>query len=391
MIRQRAAAVPTVSKAARAWQFALNHRWFLPSWLVIVAAYQIHLGHAPLWGDEADTAVFARSVIVNGVPHAVIHGNAVASCNCYQLSASLLPRQLPWLQYYVAACSILVFGDDVTGVRRGFAILAALSAMPLYLVLRRHTASAAIVTTAAMLHPQTFLFARQARYYPLLICLTLSWLWATLEGPRPRWAKILLLSVIACLLFHAHPLAACGLCVVFLFREWSILAVRRDDVAVASFLGFVSWAAWYLSMQPASDESRSSFGVLIRDPSSWFALVGRGLGAGIADLDTIGVMPLLAWSVVVLVAYAVRRHVGLFIGEKSQFALLLLCIAGGATVVNAVVVGVEGAESWSVLRYAPHASLLVVIPLYLLLERLVGTGRTAAGIWLMILACNLAG
>jgi len=102
-------------------------------------------------------------------------------------------------------------------------------------------------------------------------------------------------------------------------------------------------------------------------------------------------MPLLAWSGLILVAYAVRRQVWVFSGDKSQFTLLLLCIVGFATVVNAVAVGVEGNESWAVLRYSPHASLLVVIPLYLLLERLVGTGRTAAGIWLMILACNLGG
>ena len=93
MFRQQAAAVTVISKPARAWQFALKHCLFVACCLVIAATYQMNLGHSPLWGDEADTAVFARSVLLKGVPHAVIQGNAVTSCNCYQLSSSLLSRR----------------------------------------------------------------------------------------------------------------------------------------------------------------------------------------------------------------------------------------------------------------------------------------------------------
>ena len=167
------------------------------AFLLVLAAYQWRLDAPALWGDEADTGNFARSVLANGVPSALLGHNVLAYQDCFQLSGNLLSKRLPWLQYYVGAASIRLFGDDTAGLRRLFAAIGALSFLPLWLVLRRRLPGAPLVAAGLLLAPQAVLFGRRARYYPIALALFCLWLWRSAPrrgkgctGPPP-WQSFL--------------------------------------------------------------------------------------------------------------------------------------------------------------------------------------------------------
>lgn len=362
---------------------------FLMVVLLVQGAYGVRLDAVPLWGDEGDTGFFSRSTLETWLPHAVLGNNVAATSNCYQLSSGLLSRQLPWLQYYTGALSIATFGDDTAGLRRLFSIAGALAAVPLYLLLRHRTSWPGLVALVTLLHPQSLLFARQARYYPLVMLLAAWWVWLAIDGPSKRGTRLLLNTCVATLLFHAHPVAAFSLWGALVIH--SILWPRAPwwHPCVAGGIGLASWLGWYVSMAPASATSVSSWSIAVRAPLAWAVLAGRGVVAGISDLDYTGTLPLLAWAVIM--CWGSMTRAARETTQPSNRALrdLLLLAVAISTVTAAVLIGVEGTAGWAVLRYAPHAVPFAILALWLAITALpVSRGLTVI-LWLAITACNL--
>lgn len=357
--------------------------------LLVQVAYGVRLDATPLWGDEGDTGFFSRSTLKTWLPHAIVGRNVAATSNCYQLSSGLLSRQLPWLQYYAGALSIAVFGDDTAGVRRVFSALGALAAVPLYLLLRHRTSWPGLVVLVTLLHPQSLLFARQARYYPLVMLLAACWVWLAIDGPSKRGTRILLNACIATLLFHAHPVAAFSLWVALGIHSMLTPSVSWWHPCVGGGLGFASWLVWYASMAPASTASVSSWSMAVRAPLAWAALAGKGVAAGMSDLDYTGALPLLVWGVIVgwgSMAQAARET-----AQPPHRALrnLLLLAVGTSVVMPAVLIGVEGAAGWAVLRYAPHAVPFAILALWLTIAALPLPRGLTLMLWLTICGCNV--
>lgn len=168
-----------------------------------------NLGKDYLWADEGDTAVFAANICKYGVPTAWDGVTFVDSDRGARLSENLAMVTSPWLQYYVAAASFLVFGQNTFSARLPFALAGWLTILLVYLLVSRTTNSrragfcSAVILVGSV---QFVLYSRQCRYYALSMLLTILLVQVFLEMKSLRQSA--LFAVIAIALFHTHPLAS---------------------------------------------------------------------------------------------------------------------------------------------------------------------------------------
>src|SRR6185503_13510160 len=107
------------------WPFAI---------LAFIAAILIftNLGRDYLWEDEGDTAALASNILKFGVPKAWDGAAFLDSDHGARLNRDLVMVTHPWLQYYLAAGSFLVFGQNTLAARLPFAITAWMSILLVY-------------------------------------------------------------------------------------------------------------------------------------------------------------------------------------------------------------------------------------------------------------------
>jgi hypothetical protein len=187
-------------------------------WLLILTAivglflFFAGLGKDDLWADEGDTAVFAANITKYGVPKAWDGLTFVDSDKGARLNRDLVLVTSPWLQYYAAAASFLVFGKNTFSARLPFAIAGWLTVLLAYrLVLKTTENRWAAFCAAAILigSVQFLLYGRQCRYYALSMLLTLLLISIFLKMKSARHCVLFALTAI--FLFHAHPIGAAPL------------------------------------------------------------------------------------------------------------------------------------------------------------------------------------
>jgi len=210
-----------------AWQKLRLHWPLAAVALVALALVLSGLGKDHLWADEGDTAVFAQNIIRYGVPKAWDGITFVDSDKGARLNRDLVMVTSPWLQYYVAAASLFVFGKNTLSARLPFAIAGWLTVLFAYYLVSQTTARrwGALCTAAMLVGSVQFLFyCRQCRYYALSMLLTLLLLWTFLKMKSARGCA--LFAVIATLLFHAHPIGSLPILTLglltFIYRPFSI-------------------------------------------------------------------------------------------------------------------------------------------------------------------------
>src|SRR5439155_8275560 len=129
-----------------------------------------NLGSGYLWADEGDTAVLASNILKFGVPKAWDGVTFVDSDFGARENDQLVMVSSPWVQYYVAAASFLLFGENTLAARLPFALAGWMSILLAYFIVWRITANRwAAFCTAALLASsvQFLLYSRQSRYYSL--------------------------------------------------------------------------------------------------------------------------------------------------------------------------------------------------------------------------------
>jgi 4-amino-4-deoxy-L-arabinose transferase-like glycosyltransferase len=165
-----------------------------------------NLGSDYLWEDEGDTAALAVNILKFGVPKAWDGAAFLDSDHGARLNQDLVMVTHPWVQYYLAAASFLIFGQNTFAARFPFAIAAWMSILLTYSFLWRELRSRLIAFSAAALltfSVQFLLYAKQCRYCALnmlLVC-WLFWIFFKMKSARDC-ALFVLVSV---LLFHTHP------------------------------------------------------------------------------------------------------------------------------------------------------------------------------------------
>jgi hypothetical protein len=161
---------------------------------VLMAILIIPAAHAhELWGDEAETALFAQNILKYGVPKGWDGTNIMGINNAVVLDKNLINHTSPWAQYYMVAASFALLGQSSFTARIPSIILSLVSIPILYFVVIKLTGDkrvAFLSTLIASLSVQGILFGYQARYYELTNVCGLLFLWASVSLLERRfWPK----------------------------------------------------------------------------------------------------------------------------------------------------------------------------------------------------------
>jgi len=124
-----------------AWEKLRWHGPFVVLALVGLGLVLSELGKDYLWADEGDTAVLAANITKYGFPKAWDGVTFVDSDKGARLNHALVMVTSPWLQYYVAASSFLIFGKHTFAARLPFAIAGWLTVLLAYRLVLQTTAS----------------------------------------------------------------------------------------------------------------------------------------------------------------------------------------------------------------------------------------------------------
>lgn len=191
------------------------------------------LGSRFLWQDEAETALLGKTILKFGRPVAydglnVVSQEAGREFNEYDY----LWRWSPWLQYYVAAISIGLFGTNTIAARLPFAILGLLTVPATYVLARRLFASIGVARLSAFFLTVCvpfLLHVRQCRWYALFYLLSvflLLYLARMVRGRRLAWLGFAAMAVLA---FYSNYLTGVGMVGGLVAVS---LLLRRDKIFV---------------------------------------------------------------------------------------------------------------------------------------------------------------
>jgi 4-amino-4-deoxy-L-arabinose transferase-like glycosyltransferase len=192
---------------AHLWQKLYPHWPLVAAAMIALALVLTNLGKDHFWADEGDTAVLAANIVKTGLPKAWDGITFIDSDKGARLNHALVMVSSPWLQYYVAAATFFMFGENTFAARLPFALAGWLTVIFAYrLVLRTTSSRTAAFCAASILicSVQFLLYCRQCRYYALSMLLTalLIEIFGQLKSPR----QCVFFAIAAILLFHTHPI-----------------------------------------------------------------------------------------------------------------------------------------------------------------------------------------
>jgi 4-amino-4-deoxy-L-arabinose transferase-like glycosyltransferase len=195
---------------ARRLYGSLRAHWpFVAVAVLGLALLLTNLGTDYLWADEGDTAVLASSILKFGVPKAWDGVTFTDSDLGARENEQLIATGSPWVQYYVAAASFLLFGQNTFAARLPFALAGWFTVLLGFRLIRRLTGDWKAAFSGAVLmlgSVQFLLYAREARYYVLSMLFTI---WLLSIFFRMKSARdSMLFAAVAVLLFHTHPVGA---------------------------------------------------------------------------------------------------------------------------------------------------------------------------------------
>jgi hypothetical protein len=267
-------------------RFVHTYPWVIS--LVILMTLIIPAARAhELWGDEAETALFARNILKYGVPKGWDGTNIMGINNAVVLDKNLINHTSPWAQYYMVAGSFALFGQNSVTARIPSIILSLLSIPLLYVVAKKITGdnqAAFLATLIAGLSVQGILFGFQARYYELTNVCGLLFLWASLSlSERRFWPKAVFVlsgviffyaNYVSWSAFYAATLVVVSICtwmgggkpmVVKFLKQFFLLTIPIVILAVP----------WFLLLHPLGDRGGIKFFPLIDTVMMFGYLLGE--------------------------------------------------------------------------------------------------------------------
>ena len=165
-----------------------------------------NLGLDYLWEDEGDTAALAVNILKFGVPKAWDGSAFLDSDHGARLNRELVMVTHPWVQYYLAAGSFALFGQNTLAARLPFAVASWFSILFVYGFVWRFTRNRLTAFSAAALltfSVQFLLYARQCRYCAINMLLVVWLFWAFFKMKSA--GGCISFIVAATFLFHSHP------------------------------------------------------------------------------------------------------------------------------------------------------------------------------------------
>jgi hypothetical protein len=365
-------------------------RWLRPMFAlsVIAVVYFYGLDRSFLWGDEADTGIEARNILRSGYPIAYDGRNVSIFENGTQLNRNLVCKKLPWSQYYLGALSLLAFGDNALGLRVLFIFSGILAFFPIYALLKTRQRFPAILTALVLISPQTVLFQRNARYYPLMILLFAILVWHVSRNFKKTSNHFILASLIFILMFHTHPFAA--MCSSLSLIAFCLFYRRKILVSYffACSVGFASWFVWYQLLGPSLAETELFISLIKVDFGRWFKMFCIGLWATVVDMDTVGCPPMLLWLALLVYLIIWRRNALLNLFREPLYAFVFLNVLV-QTVAAAALFGYESGAIYSLLRYMPHLLVFGLVSGFWALDTAITNKSLCLFVCLVAVAFNL--
>lgn len=192
--------------------------------LIITAFFLFaRLGYHALWDDEADTALFAKSIWQTGDTHAIAGHNLIAHTYGQELR-NLYNRYIPPLGFYIAAPFVGLAPGSAFAARLPFAMcgLMTVAVMLLWLWRSKATVGLWLLMAAGILgNVSLMLFSRQCRYYSpaILATVVLAYLYFYRDNRRRTlWA----IAVVSLLLLASNYMfyVAVYICLIVDYLIW---------------------------------------------------------------------------------------------------------------------------------------------------------------------------
>ena len=296
---------------------SIRSHWPLALLAVIGAALIFtNLGAGYLWADEGDTAVLASNILKFGVPKAWDGVTFIDSDFGARENDRLVMVSSPWIQYYLAAGSFLIFGQNSFAARFPFALAAWTSILLTYFIVWKVTANRWAAFSAAFLlvsSVQFLLYSRQSRYYGPSMLFTCALIWTFFQMGSLR--KALLFALLAILLFHIHPigLVPIGVFALVTLLHPSFATQRRSFWTVLpAILAFT--IPWFALARTGYAEN-AALVPSIRDFFLRFAQY---------TIECASVTPLVGIAVILGVALIRRRQGSGFLSSRERDFLLVI-------------------------------------------------------------------
>lgn len=141
-----------------------------------------HLDYPFLWQDEADTALLAKRILTYSIPKVWDGRNIITQFGHFHqmgwldFNKDLIHTWQPWLQFYIAALSMLLLGSSTLACRLPFAVMGFLAFIYYLYFCRKHLKLSNLYYLPGLLlvfSVPFLLSARQCRYYAPNMLLTL--------------------------------------------------------------------------------------------------------------------------------------------------------------------------------------------------------------------------
>lgn len=332
----------------------LRYPWFLPTVIfaiLVLAAANMH----PLWGDEAETALFARNIVKFSLPKGWDGVNIMGITNAAVLNKDLINHTSPWAQYYLVAASFKLFGESSFTARLPSIIISFFTIPLIYILANKLTKNkkiAFLTTVFSSLSVQYILFAYQARYY-ILTCLSgLLFFYAAYSLHHSNWKTKLLFIISGVIFFYANYVSFFSFYLATFFSLLFYQILQRESlrklcqktaqfVILSIFIALLT-VPWIILLKPMQTR-----GIFISYPLKEFFLnFGYFLHEGLKDpFNFSNVFPYGFYFlfVFILTIYLKRREIKsikliLFLASISFFFLINMTMITTLTYVDTLFV-----------------------------------------------------
>ncbi len=310
--------------------------WVFPTIVFVILVVLGARAH-PLWGDEAETALFARNILKYGVPKGWDGTNIMGIENAVVLDKNLVNHTSPWAQYYLSAASFAVFGQSSFAARIPSMALAILSLPLLYAIVlglglsKRIALFSLIIVSLSVPY---LLFAYQARYYSLVTFAALGMIYAAIKTLKSlRLSLVFIVSGLA--LFYGNY-------VVFIAFYMSLFAMsilyvwqtQRNILGtyIARFIGLsviiaCFSAPWFFLLRPF--ESRGE--IVLPQSIDFLKYLGIFTGLAVKPYHMNNAFPIgmaMLWFGFLVHAIVTKKHMASIMFPCVLAGMFLIIMAG---------------------------------------------------------------
>lgn len=218
--------------------------------ILLIAGFLLflNLGASYLTIDEANTGYLAKNILKFGYPRAYDGRNILPTFFEGSINKDYAWIEQPWLQYYITALSLKLFGINSVAARLPFSIFGFLSIIVVYKLAEELSNNKTVAKLSILLMTLSvpfLLYSRNCRYYSLVFFFGPMTFLSFLYWIKEKRKKYLVLYVISSvLLFYSYyPMWFCAAFSAFVYMFFVHKKDIRPFIAanIISVLCFVPW------------------------------------------------------------------------------------------------------------------------------------------------------